>query len=50
VLDQAAVVTERLTIVEVGEGGCKNETNKEVLLPMQISHLMEKLCQAKVYC
>lgn len=34
-------------MAEVGEGGWKNETNREVLLPTQISHLMEKLCQAK---
>lgn len=37
-------------MVEVGEGGWKNKTNREVLLPTQISHLMEKLCQAKTYC
>lgn len=45
-----AVVTERLTMVEVGEGGWKNETKREVLLPTQLSHFMEKLRQAKAYC
>lgn len=37
-------------MVEVEEGGWKNESNREVLLPTQISHSMEKLCQAKAYC
>lgn len=37
-------------MVEVGEVSWKNETKREVLLPTQRSHLIEKLFQAKAYC